>query len=394
MKRVNLTTLAVCVAVCLAFAYIYAPWSHTPLNRQVKVGFIYENDESTVYTHNFAAAEDALQRQYGDRVDLLIRSDVPERETAGPLRELAEAGCDIIFAYTYSDEIAQVAPDYPATQFCQISRKNTDGVPYPANYHTFNAEIYQGRYVCGIAAGMKLRELIDTKKITADEAILGFVAAYPDAETRSAYSAFLLGAWSAAPEAKLRVRYTQSRCSYGKERTATEALIESGCKVIAQHSPTLAPAMACEEAALRGTLVYHIGQDRNTPDVIPTSSLVSVKVNWSPYVLAAVDAVINRRHIEGRIDANVHGSDVSAGFDRDWVQLLELNTQNAAPDTQAALDRAVDAFRKGKLDVFKGPYTGTNPATGETCDLSKGFAENARSSYPAFNYVIDGVTEE
>ena len=394
MKRVIITTFAVCLAVCLTFAFIYAPWSHTPLNRPVKVGFIYENDESTVYTHNFATAEDALTRQYGDRVSLMIRSDVPERETAEPLRELAEAGCDIIFAYTYSDEIAQVAPEYPQTQFCQISRKNTDGVPCPDNYHTFNAEIYQGRYVCGIAAGMKLRELIDAKQISADEALMGFVAAYPDAETRSAYTAFLLGARSVAPEATLMVRYTQSRCSYGKERTAAEALIKSGCKIIAQHSPTLAPAMACEDAWVRGTTVYHIGQDRNTLDLIPNAALVSVKVNWSPYVLAAVGAVMNRHHIENRIDANVHGSDVSAGFDRGWVQLLELNVQNAAPDTQAALEKAVDALRKGKLDVFKGPYTGANPATGETCDLSRGFTENARSSYPAFNYVIDGVEEE
>lgn len=393
MKRVIITTFAVCLAVCLALAFVYMPWAHIPLTRPVKVGFIYENDESTVYTHNFAAAEDALIRQYGDRVELLTRSDVPERETADPLRELAGAGCDIIFAYTYSAEVAEVAPEYPRTQFCQISLKDTGAAVPPDNYHTFNARAWEGRYVCGIAAGMKLRELIDTKQIAADGAWLGFVATYPDAETRSAYTAFLLGARSAAPEAMLRVRYTRSRCSYGKERTATEALIDSGCKVIAQHSPTLAPAMACEEAALKGTMVYHIGQDRNTPDVIPMASLVSVKANWSPYVLAAVEAVMNRRRIESRIEANVHGSDVSAGFDRGWVQLLELNILNAAPDTQAALDRAVDALRRGKLDVFRGPYTGTDPSTGETIDLSNGFAENARSSYPTFNWVLDGVEE-
>lgn len=394
MKRVIITTFVVCLSVCLVFAFIYAPWAHAPLNRPVKVGFIYENDESTVYTHNFAAAEDALTRQFGDRVELLILSDVPERETAEPLREMAQAGCDIIFAYTYSDEVAGVAPEFPETQFCQISQADTDGVSSPDNYHTFNAEIYQGRYVCGIAAGMKLRELIESGRISTDEARLGFVAAYPDGETRSACAAFLLGARSIVPETTLRVRYTGAQCSYSREKAAAEALIHSGCVVIAQHSPTLAPAMACEEAALRGTLVFHVGQDRNTPDIIPTSSLVSVRINWMPYALAAVDAVMNRYAIESRMDVHVHGRDVSAGFDRDWVQLLELNTFTAAPDTQAALDRAVDALRKGKLEVFSGPYTGVNPETGETCDLTQGFAENARSSYPAFNYVLDGVEEE
>ena len=211
MKRVYIITLAVCLAILGAFGSVYRPWAETGRNETIKVGFLYENDETTAYTHNFARVQTALKSAYGDAVEIQTLSNVREKETREPLIRLVREGCAIIFVYSYTEQVAAVASEFPGTQFCQISRSDTEGVPYPANYHTFNAEAWQARYVSGIAAGMKLRQLIDEGTLSRDEALLGFVGSYPVPEVHSACAAFLLGARSVAPEAKLLLDYTHSR---------------------------------------------------------------------------------------------------------------------------------------------------------------------------------------
>ncbi|MBR1560660.1 MAG: BMP family ABC transporter substrate-binding protein [Clostridia bacterium] len=394
MRRVYCITIAVCLACIAVFGGIYGPYKSAREAEPLKVGFIYQNDETTPYTHNFTQAQQALEGAYGERVEVLVRSNVPEKQTAEPLEALLKAGCRIVFAYTNSAEVVEVAANWPDAEFCQVSYKDTDGVPYPNNYHTFNAESYQSRYVTGIAAGMKLRELIDAGELKADEALVGFVGANGNPETISAFTAFILGARTVAPEAVLKVRYTGATCSYSRERACAEALIGEGCRVIAQHTPTLGPAMACEEASQRQEKVYHIGQDQSLLDITPISSLVSARVNWTPYVLAAAEAARTHQDIDRVVNGNRHGSDVSAGFEKDWVRMLDVSQQNAAPGTREAIEKAVEAFKKGGAQVFKGSYTGVDPKNpSDTIDLSGGYDENARSSSPTFHYILDGVVE-
>ena len=395
MKRIILTTLASCLALILLFGYIYRIWEPVQQVDTLKVGFLYENDESSPSVYNFDLAKEALVKQWGDGVQVLVKSNVLETETEEPLRELVRKGCSIVFVNSYSPQVSVVAGEYPEVQFCQVSIRASQGATLPDNYHTFNGEIYQGRYVSGIAAGMKLRELIDAGEISAAQARVGFVGAFPDTEVISGYTAFLLGVRSVVPEAVMRVRYTNARSSYSAEKACAAALIEEGCIVVAQHTNTIGPAIACEESAGAGRHVYHIGYNQSMLDVAPITSLVSTRVNWIPYVTGAVAAVADNRSIEARVAGNVHGGrDISAGFERDWVQMLELNKPIAAPGTQEAMDAAVEAFRKGRLQVFKGDYTGVNPDdASDTCDLSYGFAENRDSSLPAFHYVLDDVIE-
>ena len=115
----------------------------------------------------------ALERELGDRIQTLTRSNVPDTETEEPVHELVQAGCSILFVNNYSNQIAKLAREYPQVQFCQGSYYDGEHENYPPNYHTFNAEIYQGRYISGIAAGMKLRDLIDTRAIAPEEALVG-----------------------------------------------------------------------------------------------------------------------------------------------------------------------------------------------------------------------------
>ena len=391
MKRVYIITILVSILVLLFFGTVYSAWNGGSGADGVKVGFIYENDESTPYTYNFALAQSALEREFQDRVQILARSNVPENETEEPLRELIREGCEIIFVNNYSEQVKAIAPEFPDIQFCQGSFSSGGQGEAPDNYHTFNAQIYQGRYVSGIAAGMKLRDLIDSHTISADKALVGYVGAYPTSEVVSGYTAFLLGVRSVAPEATMRVRYPNAWSSYSREKACAQALIDEGCIVISQHTDTIGPAMACEEAAAE-KMVFHVGYNQSMVDVAPTTSLISTRVNWVPYITGAVEAILEQKPIEKHVDGSVNGNDISAGFDLGWVQILELNKHIAVYGTEERLERAIEALQRGSLEVFRGDYIGVNPEDEtDTYDLNQGYRENEKTSWPTFNYILKDV---
>ena len=392
MKRVYLTMALTCLVILALLAGGFRLMNLSGARDNLKVGFIYDNDESTPYTYNFSLAKDAVERKYGDRVEIMTCSNVLDDKMEEPLRELADKGCDIIFFNGYSELVMQLAPQYPDVQFCQTSYMDMSGKTVPQNYHTFKGEAYQGRYVSGIAAGVKIQEMISEGVIAPDQAIVGFVAAFPTSEVISGYTAFLLGVRSIVPQAVMRVRYTQTWSSYAQEKSAAQQLIDEGCVILSQHTDTIGPAIACEEAS-QDRPVYHVGFNQSMSEVAPGTSLVASRICWEPYVLAAVDAVMTRKSIEKVVSGNIHGTDVSAGFDKGWVEIMDLNQQIAAPGTQEAMDSAIDQFRRGKVDfVFKGDYTGVDPKdTSDTYDLRDGYIENENTSFPTFHYVLNEI---
>ena len=391
MKRVYITTIVTALLVVAAFSMVYSVWDSAVRVDALKVGFIYENDESTPYTYNFMLAQEALEARLPDRVKIYVHTNVPEDESEAPLHALVQDGCSIIFTNNYSDQIVEAARQYPDVQFCQTSYNAANHDDCPNNYHTFNGAIYQARYACGIAAGLKLRDMIDNRVIDASGALVGYVGAYPSVEVISGYTAFLLGVRSVVPEATMRVRYTHAWSSYNREKDCTRTLIDEGCVVICQHTDTIGPAMACEEA--KGSRpVIHVGYNQSMVDIAPSTSLISTRVNWTPYVVGAVEALLEGREIEKSIPGDVFGNDMCAGFDHNWVELTELNRQLAPYDAEEKLAKAVDALRRGTLEVFKGNYIGVDPDDpSDTVDLSKGYRENANSSWPTFHYLLKDV---
>ncbi len=391
MKRYYLITLAICLLVLLAGSFVFDIWDRAPVLDKVKVGFIYENDESTPYTYNFFLAEQALKKEYGERVEILSRSNVREAETEEPLRELVDRGCQIVFINSYSEQVEKVAAECPRVQFCQVSFRLVPNDKSPENYHTFKGRVYEGRYISGIVAGMKLREMISQGVIQPGEAVVGYVGAYGTEEVVSGFTAFLLGVRSVVPEATMRVRCTGTWSSFAAEKACAKALIDEGCVIISQHSDTIGPAIACEEAVGRKK-VYHVGYNQNMIDAAPYTSLISTRINWTPYIINAVGAVLSSKPIEKYVDATAFGRDMSAGFEKNWVELLELNKTIAAEGTQARIDQAMEAFRKNQLDVFRGNYIGVNPDNpADTIDLNQGYAENKFSSSPSFHYILKDV---
>ena len=353
----------------------------------LKVGFVYIGNDSEAYTANFIAAENAVAEQFGSQVECIAKYDVAEDSVEDPMRELISAGCGVIFTTSYGFQYVakELAQEYPDIEFYQATGDNAQDEPL-ANYHTYMGHIYQGRYIAGIVAGMKLQEMIDAGTITEDQAKIGYVAAFPYAEVISGYTSFLMGVLSVVPSATMEVQYANSWGDYDTEKTMATALIEDGCVIISQHSDTEGPAEACEDALASGTEVYCVCYNQDMTDIAPNTCLISSRQDYAPFEISAVQA---------KLDGTTLDADTGAGFEEGWVAMTALNTAIAAEGTQEAIDEAVAAFTAGTMtatDVFVGPYTATNPYDEtDTIDLSEGYAENAERSAPAYAYVIDGI---
>lgn len=394
MKKINITaTITFVVMMIIAVIYVQVTSERETKQRHVVVGFVYDGDESTPYTNNFMRAQRQLEMQYGDQIDIVIRNNTSEDYAEQAIQELLDSGCDIIFTNSYGFNVAAkaAAASHPEVEFCQATGDNANADPILPNYHTFMGEIYEGRYVAGLVAGMKLKEMIDQGVISREEAKVGYVGAFPYAEVISGYTAFFLGIRQIVPEAVMTVRYTYTWNSYSLEKECAEKMIQEGCAIISQHSDTIGPAVACENASEEHP-VYHVGYNQSMIDIAPTTSLVSCRINWTPYVLSAVEAVLAEEKIEDHVDANVHGRDAGAGFEKGWVQMVELNDSIVADGSQERIDDTIKLMEKGKVTVFQGSYTGTDPFDPEDkIDLRNGFQENAYGSAPSFHYVLDDV---
>ena len=385
----KLRTLARILIPVLILVLGWFGYKHFFPERVVTVGFIYDNDETAPYSYNFYLAQEAVQKTYQDKVRTVMQSNVLDEHIHLAVQKLVNSKCDIIFTNSYGN-IRDLAVKYPHIQFCQASFDSHPKAA-PANYHTFKGEVYQGRYVNGVVAGLKLEEMIKKGKLKPEEAKLGFVAAYPYPEVISGYTAFLLGARSVVPQTVMYVKYTNTWDSYVLEKACAEELLEEGCVILSQHSDTVGPAIACEESYARD--VYHVAYNIDMTDAAPHTSLTGTRINWTPYILGAVKAVMDNKPIEKAVPGNVHpNNDMSSGFKENWVEMTKLNTAILPKDAQDRLKETIQNLRDGKIQVFKGDYTGVNPDNPkDTVDLRGGFTENKDSSVSSFYYILKDV---
>lgn len=392
MKKTYTVTFFTCgiiIAVVLAAVLSF----HKSESKTLKVGFIYVGDASTSYTNNFIEVQNAITDKYGKQVKTIAMCNVAEGTEEEYLERLIDSGCELIIAtsYNYGVTMKKLAEKYPDIEFCMATCSNANEEPRLENYHTFMGAIYQGRYTAGVAAGMKLQELIDNGTITKEQAKIGYVAAYPYAEVISGYTAFLLGVRSIVPDVVMSVRYTNNWNDYLIEKKYAKEFIDEGCVIISQHSDTTGPATACE-ATDSDTPVYIVSYNESMANVAPTTYLTGCKINWEPYVTGAVESVLKDKKIEENVKGNVVGNDMGAGFEEGWVEMLELNELVAAKGTKAKMQEVINGFKKGKIQVFQGDYIGVDPEDPkDTCNLKKGYIENENSSALTFHYVLKDV---
>ena len=364
---------------------------------KVKVGFITLHDENSTYDKNFidAAKEACANLGLVENEDYFIKTNVGETEQCAEVAaDLVDAGCNIIFADSFGHEpyMIEVAKANPEVQFCHSTgtRAHTEGL---ANYHNAFASIYEGRYLAGIAAGLKLNAMIDAGDIKADEAKMGYVGAFTYAEVVSGYTSFYLGAKSVCPTVTMDVTFTGSWYDETLEKEGAEKLIQGGCKLISQHADSLGAPTACENAG-----VPNVSYNGSTQAACPNTYIISSRINWAPYYEYAIKAVMNGTAID---------ADWTGTLATNSVVLTDLNTTVAAEGTAEAIAAATEKLEKGEVHVFdcstftvKGEALTSYMADVNTDDaytpdtevVHDGyFSESEFRSAPYFDLQIDGI---
>lgn len=346
----------------------------------IKVGLITLHDDSSTYDKNFIdSMYRALENLGMKKEQLVLYTGVDESEDCyNKAKECVNQGCKVVFAdsFGHEDYMIQAATEFKDVKFCHATGTKAHTVNLD-NFSNAFASIYEGRYAAGIAAGMKLNEMIEAGKITEDKALMGYVGAYTYAEVMSGYSSFYLGAKSVCPSVKMNVKFTGSWYDYDKEKAAAESLISSGCVLISQHADSYGAPEACEAAG-----VPNVSYNGSTKDVGPNTYIVSSKIDWAPYY-------------EYMINCTVEGKTI----DKDWtgtiksgsVKLLEINDAVAAKGTQDAIDKAIEEFKAGTLKVFD---TSTFTVGGKKLESYKADVDSDEKFEKDTEVVKDGVFEE
>ncbi len=387
MKKLVSIVMALALILCACSA---AFAETTP----VKAGFIFLHDENSTYDLNFINGAKAACEKLG--IEPILKTGIPEgQECYEAAMDLVDADCNIVFADSFGHESYMItaAKECPDVQFCHATgtRAHTEGL---ANFHNAFASIYQGRYLGGIAAGLKLNQLIDEGKITADQAKLGYVGAYTYAEVISGYTSFFLGARSVCPTATMDVSFTGSWYDPSKEEEHAQTLLDNGCVVISEHADSMGAPALCE--ANNVPFVFYNG---SAADACPNTYIVASRINWEPYFEYIINCVANGEAID---------TDWTGTLATESVLLTELNEQAAAPGTAEAIEAAKAAMEAGELHVFDtATFTVNGEAltsyqadvdtddayTPDTEVIADGyFHESEYRSAPYFDIQIDGIT--
>ena len=404
MRKILSILLLVCMVFCLVACNNQTSSVETPNTTDVveapsgtsdvKVGFIYLHDENSTYDLNFMRGAQAACEKAG--VPFINKVGIPEgNECYEAACELVDEGCNIVFAdsFGHEDFMIQAAIDNPDVQFCHATgtKAHTVGLP---NYHNAFAAIYEGRFLAGVAAGMKLNEMIEEGKITEDQALIGYVGAFPYAEVISGYTSFFLGARYMCPSATMEVQFTGSWYDEAVEKEVANHLIEDGCVLISQHADSMGAPSACELAG-----VPNVSYNGSTEDACPNTFIISSRIDWTPYFLYMIDCVKNGMPID---------TDWTGTMSSGSVTLTEINTNVAAMDTANMIAVIQDKLASGEMHVFdtstftvNGEELTTYMAdvdsdeayTGDTEVVSDGyFHESEFRSAPYFDINIDGIT--
>ncbi len=364
--------------------------------KDAKVGLICLHDENSPYDRNFLDAFNKAVEQLGLNPDsCLVKTNIPEgQECYDAAAELADAGCVAVVADSngHEDYILQAASEFPEVHFCSATgtKAHTSGLD---NFHNAFASIYEGRYLTGVAAGMKLKELADAGKLKGAAPKIGYVGAYPYAEVISGYTSFYLGVKSVMPDVTMDVTYTGTWYDEAAEKEAANKLMEDGADLISQHADSMGAPTACENAG-----VVDVAYNGSIIDACPKTSLISAAINWEPYF-----AYFFKAAQEGStIDADWTGS-LKDGS----VVLTELNKDIAAAGTAEKLEEIKAKLEDGSLHVFdtttftvNGKQLDSYQADvdddaehkGDTEVVADGyFHESEKRSAPYFDLKIDGI---
>ena len=381
-------------SMCMAFASC-----DSGKNADFKLGVILLHDEFSTYDLNFINGIKAAAEALGLKEDQVIfKKNIPESNVCyEEACDLVDEGCDVIFADSFGHEtyLLKAAKEYPAVQFCHATgtMAHTENL---ANFHNAFASIYEGRFLAGIAAGLKLNEMIDSGKITADQAVMGYVGAFTYAEVMSGYTSFYLGAKYVCPSVTMKVRFTGSWYDENAEKSTALSLIDAGCVLISQPADSMGAPTACEDKG-----VPNVSYNGSTVASCPNTFIVSSRIDWAPYIKYICEQTMKGEAI---------ATDWTGTIETGSVVLTDVNTKAAAAGTVEKIADIKAKLLDGSIKVFdtardnyitvKGEKLTSYVADVDTDDnftpdtevVADGyFHESEKRSAPYFNVEIDGI---
>lgn len=331
-----------------------------------------------------------------------IKADDKSYDTA---KKLVDSGCDVIISNNkkYQEYMQQAAKDNPDADFVVIGGDTADESGL-SNFHNAYTSIYQARYLTGIVAGLKIKELAEQGKLPQEafdvdsNVKIGYVGTLPGSDVTSSYSAFYLGVKSVYENVSMYVLYTNKRDSTQAEIDATSHLVSQGCMMIVQNSELDGVYQAVEQTNSEGKLCFCVGFGDETTAKDKEWMLVCAKNNWDVYYKEAIGQSMKNEDFD---------SDWVAGLDEGAVCISAPN-QSCCEDTKQKIDEAEEGLISQQIKVFStdsfkvnGKEVNSAYATDTDGDdvpdedqavFDSEFHESYFRSAPYFSLDIDGIT--
>jgi len=355
-----------------------------------KIGIILIGDENEGYsTAHIEGIKKAAKNCGIDEDNFVWFRNVPqEEECYDKCISCIEQGCKLVITNSYGHQYfaIQAAQEHPEIKFVAMTGDTARSSGLENLSNAFN-QTYQSRYVSGVVAGMKIKELAEAGKLAANNydadgnVKTGYVGAFPYAEVVSGYTAFYLGMKSVYPKVVMDVSFTSSWSDLVAEKTTAQMLIANGCVIIGQHADTTGAPQACEAAHEAGTVAYSVGYNIDMLSVAPHAALTSASNDWSVYYTHCFEQFKKGE----RIDV-----DWSQGYESGAVYITELGPECAA-GTKEAVEKAEADIKNGTLHVFD---TDTFTVNGEK--VTEIFRIDTDGDYvpDSINGVVDGYFDE
>ena len=376
-KKVLSLVLAAVMVLSLGLAFT----SCSEGEDEFKLGVILLHDEFSTYDLNFMNGINAAAEALGlEESQVIYKKGIPEsNECYEAACDLVDEGCDVIFAdsFGHEDFLIKAAKEFKDVQFCHATgtKAHTEGLD---NFHNAFASIYEGRFLAGVAAGMKLNELIANGTIPEGTTPkMGYVGAFTYAEVISGYTSFYLGAKSVCPDVIMEVQFTGSWYDETAEKTTALALINNGCHLISQHADSMGAPTVCEEKG-----IPNVSYNGSTVSTCPDTFIVSSRIDWAPYIKYICEQTMNGE----AIDVDWTGT-ISTGS----VVLTDVNTKAAAAGTVEKIAEVKGKLLDGTLHVFD---TDTFTVDGKKLDSYKADVDTDTDYTAATEVIKDGYFHE
>ena len=410
---------AISLVLACVMALMLVACGNASDNDAIKVGVILIGDETEGYSKAHIDGIKTAASELGIPENNIIwkYKTIEDSGCYDAAIDLVGQGCDVIFSNSYGHQtyMVQAAEENPDITFVSMTG-DFAAISGLSNFKNAFTRVYESRYVSGVVAGMKLKELLESGTLNKDvqpnsfdadgNVKIGYVGAFSYSEVVSGYTAFYLGVKSIVPNVVMEVMYTNSWFDIDKEGAAAEALIANGAVIICQHADSTGAPAATQKLQNSGTICYSVGYNVDMLETAPNAALTSATNNWAVYYKHAMECVINGTELE---------ANWSEGYAKDAVGITKLGSA-CAEGTAEKVAEVEAALKNGTLHVFDtDSFTvGGEKVTTATVDMTfmdwstmtaiyEGptveaivdgyFAESTFRSAPYFSLRIDGIIE-